>query len=103
MLQIKLPKSKTAKACERLATILEQKYEVDVAQYEAEVERWREIRASMCKSSRWMTLTMMPHYTGISFNAAKKFRDRATACMASAGDVYISVELWNEIKEHYYA
>ena len=102
MLHIKLPKGKVSQACDRLATMLEMKYAHDIVQYEAIMEAWsKDQKAKRDAGHNDRFFVMPPRYHGTRWVDAKTWRERQTACMASAGDVYVSHEMWDKIKGHY--
>ena len=93
MLNIKLPKGKVSVACERAGARWSHMHEAALMAYKADVETWRK------------TSTGLPPEWGadgsIYGRKALRLLNTADACTFSTGDVYVSTELWDEIKGFY--
>ncbi len=92
MLYIKLPKGKVNAACERAGQRWGHLHVAAFTQYHADCEAWRKT----------------PEGDPPSWNADRRYQDQASrlmdmadACTFSTGDVYVSVELWKEIRGYY--
>ncbi len=94
MLHIKLPKGKVAQACERAGQYHSRLAEAGRMAYLRDVEAWRK---SVGASGRYPP---KPPADDELF-AARRLLDMADACTFSTGDVYVSTELWDQIKGYY--
>ena len=92
MLHIKLPKNRVKFACIAMADFNRKRNEVLRLQYHHEVETWRK----MMKATDYNAQLVIP--TPPFFHPVKKYTDMAVAARASTGDVYVSAELWTEIR-----
>jgi len=95
VLHIKLPKGKVAAACERAADQCSRRIAVENQRYSAQVGSWQ-------KTKRKYEV-LPPHPSRVLDMTAdrKRLHDMADACGYSTGDVYVSTELWNQIKGYY--
>ncbi len=95
MLNIKLPKGKTATACEAAADQYERKAIAARADYDKSWIDWKHLmRMGSLPSLALPPTSDCIHHHG---SKAKRFKRLACACLASIGDVYVSAELWEEI------
>ena len=96
MLHLKLPKGKVATACERAGQYHSKLAEAERMAYLRDLEAWRKT-ANMAGRGRYP-----PHAPKNRERAiAKRLLDMADACTFSTGDVYVSTELWDQIKGYY--
>ena len=91
MLHIKLPKGKVAQACKRAGQRWSRMHEAALMKYHADCEAWR--KTPKGSPPRWGA-----DYLG---RTASRLCGMADACTFSTGDVYVSTELWDEIKGYY--
>lgn len=87
MLNIKLPKGKMATACEH------------ASQYHSCMNEAKHMNLKTENDLRFLdSLYILIKHHEVK---AQQFLDMADACKFSTGDVYVSFELWNEIKGFY--
>ena len=101
MLHIKLSKGKTKRALMARAKWYYDRAEAATAAYHAEIETWRKLGTH---DPRRAFSEGPPAYihNGMSYTAkAMGLVAQADACAHSTGDVYVSVETWNEIEGYY--
>ncbi len=98
MLHVKLPKGKTADALVKLAVRYEARYHWVMRDFNADLEAWRKDYLNLKKDNPGLP----PNTPSREFQTqAHKLYRMAGACSASVGDVYISAQLWDEIKGEY--
>jgi len=100
MLNIKLPKGKVARALMDCADAYAASVEAERIAYHKDLEVWRKDQAGpRLPGGR----SEHPPSTPSSTNKDKalKFMEMAAVCTYSTGDVYVSAELWAEIKGYY--
>ncbi len=100
MLNIKLPKGKVARALVTCAEVYEQRAKAGNIAYHSALEGWRK-DMTFIRQHGGPTIYPPPTPSTVHQVKATKFFDMATGCSASTGDVYISAELWTEIKGYY--
>lgn len=91
-LHIKLPKGEVVRACIAMADLNRQRNGVLRVQYHQAVENWRKVM----KATDYSSLIEMP--TPPVWRPVGKYTDMAIAAKASTGDVYVSAELWVELR-----
>ena len=98
-MHIKLPKGKVSQACVRASQYHSQLNEAERMAYLRDLEAWRK----EIGTSRRLPKSPKPPKppTHVEEITAKWLLDMADACTFSTGDVYVSTELWNQIKGYY--
>lgn len=92
MLHIKLPKGKTAEACKLAAKYHSDMHFAANNKFHADLEAWR-------KTGGNVSPPFAPPRD--HKRTAERLESMGEACKHSTGDVYISHDLWEEIKGYY--
>ena len=101
MLNIKLPKGKVARALVTCADVYAASASAERTAFHKDLEVWRCDMNSIVRRKEGASLPPRPPSSTNRDNATK-FVEMAVACTHSTGDVYVSAELWDEIKGYYY-
>ena len=101
MLNIKLPKGKVARALMDCADAYAASVEVECIAYHKDLEVWRKNRSGPRRGTLGQINYPPSAPNSTTKDKALKFMEMAAACTHSTGDVYVSAELWAEIKGYY--
>ncbi len=98
MLHIKLPKGKTAAACHAAGNYHARLAEAERTGYLRDLEAWRK---GLNRISEGRYPPYAPKSCERELATATRLLDMADTCSFSTGDVYVSAELWHQIKGYY--
>lgn len=101
MLNIKLPKGKVARALMECADAYADVAKAERATFHKDIEVWRKDMNFVPGRDAGGAALPPSGPSRATKDKALKFMEMAAACTYSTGDVYVSAELWTEIKGYY--